>query len=100
MSQESESVAEDRSDRTHAFGYHPTHNAPDPYGPSHRWWVHGRADPCLLFGLGPAGLHGQKSDHQALAFEPLPQAWLWGGPGDPRPGKGNCVLSLVSIGVF
>ncbi|KAI3361876.1 hypothetical protein L3Q82_002210 [Scortum barcoo] len=35
--------------------------------------------PCRHFGLSPAGSHGQRPGHQALACEPQPQAWLQGG---------------------
>ncbi|KAI3359760.1 hypothetical protein L3Q82_014132 [Scortum barcoo] len=38
-----------------------------------------RMDPCRCFRLDPAGPHGRKPGHQALAGEPPPQAWLQGG---------------------
>ncbi|KAK0140992.1 hypothetical protein N1851_022012 [Merluccius polli] len=39
----------------------------------------GKGFPRLRFGLCPAGPHGNRPGHQALAPEPHPQAWLQGG---------------------
>ena len=79
MSLELVSVAEDRTTKVPAFGRRPAHTAPDPFGPSHWWWVCGSGVTCPLFGLCLAGSHGRRPGHQALAPEPHPQAWLQGG---------------------
>ena len=49
---------------------------PNPFGSSCRWWAHGKEVLSHLFGLSPAGPHGQRSCHQALAVVPCPQTWL------------------------
>ncbi|CAM4697634.1 unnamed protein product [Leuciscus chuanchicus] len=41
--------------------------------------THRRAHLRRSFGLSPAGPHGGRPGHQALAYEPQPRAWLQGG---------------------
>lgn len=79
MSPEPVSVSRDRDAEAPAFDHCPILSAPAPYGSSRRWWVHGRTAPRRPFGLCPAGPRGERPGHQALAFEPQPQAWLQGG---------------------
>ena len=79
MSHKLASIAGDRTAKAPALACRPIPIAPDPPGSSCRWWAHWRTSPCLRFGLGPAGPHGRKPGHQALAHGPLPQAWHQGG---------------------
>lgn len=102
MSLKPDSAAGDRAAEASTFGCHPIHKAPDPYGPSCRWWAHWRAVPCGSFGLSPVGSHGIRPDHQALADEPLPRAWLQGeAPVSPfRAGLTGSLGVCRPFGVF
>ncbi|TWW70651.1 hypothetical protein D4764_17G0001340 [Takifugu flavidus] len=78
------SVAGDQTAKVPAFGRYPhTMHPPDPHWPLLQVESPREGGPMLpLFGLCPAGLHGQRSGHQALANVPRPQAWLQeGAPG-------------------
>ncbi|KAI3363916.1 hypothetical protein L3Q82_001513 [Scortum barcoo] len=59
----------------------------------------GRRAHVAISGLSPAGSRGQRPDHQALACEPQPQAWLQGGtPMETR--KRLAKIVLVFVGLF
>uniref|UniRef100_A0A3Q3JFL4 Keratin n=1 Tax=Monopterus albus TaxID=43700 RepID=A0A3Q3JFL4_MONAL len=57
-----------------AFDCCPIHCAPTLYGSSCRWWTHGRTSSRCSFRLSPAWPREGRPGHQALAFEPQPQA--------------------------
>lgn len=46
------------------------HTAPNPHGPTYRWWACWKGDPCHLFWLCPIGID---TSHQALTIKPHPQ---------------------------
>lgn len=78
MSQEPTSVTEDRTAKAPALVCCPIHIAPNLSGSLYGWWACRGTNPCSRFRLGPAGPHGRRPDHQALAHGPQPQAWLQG----------------------
>lgn len=54
----------------------PAHTVPDPLGPSHRWWGHGKWDPHCLFWLYPVRPHGCRPSQWAPPPRMAPEGGL------------------------